>query len=54
MLEEIFKDFKFLLDEWKKLSKLADEAEDKATIAYADEQIKEFEKELWKLSQTLA
>ncbi|MDR0407383.1 MAG: DNA starvation/stationary phase protection protein [Campylobacteraceae bacterium] len=53
VLENIYKDFSYLLEEFKILSKLADEEEDKATAAYADDQVKEFEKELWKLKQTL-
>ncbi|MDR0762447.1 MAG: hypothetical protein LBF13_05315 [Campylobacteraceae bacterium] len=43
----------YLLEEFKNLSALADESGDKATVAYADDQTKEFEKELWKLKQTL-
>ncbi|MDR1614759.1 MAG: DNA starvation/stationary phase protection protein [Campylobacteraceae bacterium] len=53
IVENIYKDFTYLLEEFKNLSKLADEDGDKATAAYADDQIKEFEKELWKLKQTL-
>jgi starvation-inducible DNA-binding protein len=53
VLESIYKDFSYLLEEFKNLSKLADEDGDKATAAYADDQTKEFEKELWKLRQTL-
>jgi starvation-inducible DNA-binding protein len=53
VFESIYKDFSFLLDEFKVLSVLADEDGDKATVAYADDQVKDFEKELWKLKQTL-
>jgi starvation-inducible DNA-binding protein len=53
VLDSIYKDFSYLLEEFKTLSKLADEEGDKATGAYADDQTKEFEKELWKLRQTL-
>ncbi|MDR2100436.1 MAG: DNA starvation/stationary phase protection protein [Campylobacteraceae bacterium] len=54
VLEKIHEDFTYLLEEFKNLSKLADEDGDKATAAYADDQTKELEKELWKLKQTLA
>ncbi|MDR1554731.1 MAG: DNA starvation/stationary phase protection protein [Campylobacteraceae bacterium] len=54
VLENIHKDFLYLLEEFKNLSKFADEEGDKATAAYADDQTKEFEKELWKLKQTLS
>ncbi|MDR1285059.1 MAG: DNA starvation/stationary phase protection protein [Campylobacteraceae bacterium] len=53
VLENVYKDFSALLEEFKTLSKLADEEEDKATAAYADDQTREFEKELWKLKQAL-
>jgi len=53
VLDNIYKDFSFLLDSFKELSAAADEANDKASAAYADEQTAEFEKELWKLRQTL-
>ncbi|MDR3177518.1 MAG: DNA starvation/stationary phase protection protein [Campylobacteraceae bacterium] len=53
VIENIYKDFTYLLEEFKNLSKAADEEGDKATAAYADDQTKEFEKELWKLKQTL-
>ncbi|MDR2342255.1 MAG: DNA starvation/stationary phase protection protein, partial [Campylobacteraceae bacterium] len=53
VLENIYKDFTYLLEEFKNLSNLADEVGDKATAAYADDKTKEFEKELWKLKQTL-
>jgi starvation-inducible DNA-binding protein len=53
VLDNIYKDFTYLLEEFKNLSNLADKAEDKATAAYADDNTKELEKELWKLKQTL-
>ncbi|MDR2790546.1 MAG: DNA starvation/stationary phase protection protein [Campylobacteraceae bacterium] len=53
VLDNIYKDFTHLLEEFKNLSNLAEKEGDKATVAYADDKTKEFEKELWKLKQTL-
>ncbi|MFV0482286.1 MAG: Dps family protein [Campylobacteraceae bacterium] len=54
VLEAISKDFTYILEEYKKLSDLADKEGDKATVGLADEQIAYLEKELWMLRQTLA
>lgn len=51
VVENIIKDLEYMLKSWKKLSDIADEAKDKATVAMADEQIAILEKELWMVGQ---
>ncbi|MDX4011852.1 DNA starvation/stationary phase protection protein [Aliarcobacter skirrowii] len=50
IVEKITEDFKYLLEEFKKLSTLAGEHNDKGTEAFADEKVAKLEKDLWMLS----
>lgn len=52
VLDAIFKDLTFLLNEWKKISDLS--SKDQATSNMADDQIKFLEKELWILRSTIS
>lgn len=54
VIELIRADFKYLLAEFKKLAEVADEAGDRPTTAFADDQIAKYEKSIWMLNQTLA
>ena len=45
-------DYEYLLAEFKKLAKLANEANDSTTQAYAEEKVAFYEKELWMLKNT--
>ena len=50
----IIKDLTYMLESWRKLSDLADEANDNATVAMADDNIATLEKELWMVGQLFA
>ena len=50
IVEKITEDFKYLLEEFKKLSALAGENADKGTEAFADEKVAKLEKDLWMLN----
>ena len=54
VVELILVDYKYLLKEFKELAEIADEAGDRPTAAFADDNIAKYEKEIWMLSQTLA
>lgn len=54
VLKNILKDFETLLKEFKKLSQLADEAQDNTTVAFADEQVAHLEKNIWMISASLS
>ncbi|CZE47663.1 Dps family protein [Campylobacter geochelonis] len=54
VVELIKGDFEYLLAEFRKLAKFADEANDRATGAICDEYIAKYEKSIWMLKQTLA
>lgn len=47
-------DYQYFVAEFKKLSELADGAKDKATAAYADDQVATLEKKIWMLQAQLA
>ncbi|MBT0878005.1 DNA starvation/stationary phase protection protein [Campylobacter sp. 2018MI01] len=48
----ILTDYEYLLAEFKKLNKFAEEAGDTTTAAYAQEQIASYEKSIWMLKNT--
>lgn len=48
----ILADYEYLLAEFKMLNKLAEEAADTTTAAYAQEQIAGYEKDIWMLKNT--
>ena len=50
IVEKITEDFKYLLEEFKKLSALAGENADKGTEAFADEKVAKLKKDLWILN----
>ena len=52
--ENILADYEVLLVEFKKLSKVADEAGDTTTIAFADENVAHLEKNIWMLKASLS
>ncbi|MCI6988424.1 MAG: DNA starvation/stationary phase protection protein [Campylobacter sp.] len=54
VLENVKRSYEYLLAEFRKLAKLADEADDRATAAICDDYIKDYEKAIWMLSATLA
>lgn len=47
-------DYEYLLKEFKKLRKAAEEADDSTTQALAEDNIAKYEKEIWMLNQTIA
>ena len=51
--EAVLKDYEFLASEFKKLSKMADDAGDKVTAGFADEKVGAFEKSIWMLKAQL-
>jgi len=53
IIAKIFKDFDYLLKEFKALSELASKDEDKTTEAFADEKVAKLEKDLWMLNSML-
>jgi len=53
IIAKIFKDFDYLLKEFKNLSELASKDEDKTTEAFADEKVAKLEKDLWMLNSML-
>ena len=53
VLKNIIADFQYLLKLFTKLSDAADKADDKATTAFADDNIAILEKELWMLGSML-
>lgn len=54
VLEGVKADFEYLLREFKKLREVAIESDDSTTIAFAEENIAKFEKDLWMIGATLA
>lgn len=50
----IIKDYEYLLENFMALSDLAEQAKDKTTVAYADEQVAGLQKSLWMLRATQA
>ena len=52
--KNILADYEVLLVEFKKLSKVADEAGDTTTIAFADENVAHLEKNIWMLKASLS
>ncbi|WP_258107835.1 Dps family protein [Campylobacter lari] len=53
VLELIREDYKYLLDEFKKLNEEAEKASDATTAAFAQENIAKYEKVLWMLNSTI-
>lgn len=53
VLKNVISDFEYLLKSFTKLSNEADKADDKATAAFADDNIAILEKEIWMLSSML-
>jgi len=53
IIKNIIQDFEYLHASFSQLSDLADEADDKATTAFADDNIVVLEKELWMLGSML-
>ena len=53
VVENIVKDFNYLLNSFKALSEAADEASDSTTVAFSDDHIASLEKELWILGAML-
>jgi starvation-inducible DNA-binding protein len=53
IVKNIIKDYEYLLASFQELSDLADEANDKATTAFADDNVAILEKELWMLGSML-
>lgn len=49
----IINEYKYLLEEFRNLSELASEANDKTTEAFADDHVAELEKDLWMLSSMI-
>jgi len=54
VLESVLADFEHFLKHFNELSDIADEAGDKATVGFADEQIAKFEKDIWMIKASLA
>lgn len=54
VLENILVDYEHLLQVFRQLSDAADEAGDKATVAFADDKIAGLEKDIWMLKASLA
>jgi len=54
ILRNILADFELLLSEYKEISDIADELNDKGTVAIADESIVNFEKAIWMLKANFA
>jgi starvation-inducible DNA-binding protein len=54
VLNGILSDFELFLKEFKKLSKLADQANDSTTVAFADDNIAHLEKNIWMIQATLS
>ena len=54
VLNHILQDYQFFLQEFRTLSKEADEADDKVTIALADEMIAKLEKDIWIIKSTIS
>lgn len=53
IIKNIIQDFEYLHASFSKLSDVSDEADDKATAAFADDNIAVLEKELWMLGSML-
>ncbi|HJE02739.1 DNA protection during starvation protein [Aliarcobacter thereius] len=53
IVEKIVTDFTYLLKEFKTLSQVAGDANDKGTEAFADDKVAELEKNLWMLNSML-
>lgn len=54
VLENILADYETMLKAFRELSDVADEAGDKATVAFADDKVASFEKDIWMLKASLA
>ncbi|QKF65145.1 Dps family protein [Campylobacter corcagiensis] len=54
VVELVKKDYTYLLEQFNELAEIADEADDRVTVALAEDNIAKYEKELWMLRQTLA
>ncbi|MBX7491019.1 Dps family protein [Helicobacter turcicus] len=54
ILTKILPDYEYFLQAFRELSDIAGEANDKATIALADEKVAELEKAIWMLKAQLA
>lgn len=53
ILEAILSDYKYFLNAFLELSNIADEANDKITAAYADENVADLQKAIWMLQAQL-
>ncbi|MCI6218124.1 MAG: DNA starvation/stationary phase protection protein [Helicobacter sp.] len=53
IMEAILSDYKYFLDAFLELSNMADEANDKITAAYADENVANLQKAIWMLQAQL-
>lgn len=53
VVEFIQQDYKYLLEEFKKLNTLSEKENDTTTAAFAQENIANYEKSLWMISSTL-
>lgn len=54
VLNAILTEYEALLKAFRKLSDAADKAEDKATVAFADDKIASLEKDIWMVKATLS
>lgn len=54
VLENILADYETMLKAFNELSDVADEVGDKATVAFADDKVASFEKDIWMLKASLA
>lgn len=54
VLSNILDDYKLFEKEFKKLSQLAEEANDSTTVAFADENIAHLEKNIWMIKSSLS
>lgn len=53
IVEKVITDYTYLLNEFKTLSKLAGESDDRGTEAFADDNVAQLEKNLWMLNSML-
>lgn len=54
VLENIVSDYEYFMNSFKDIRELADAEGDNTTVAYADEMVTKFEKDIWMIKQTLA
>jgi len=54
VLKNILADYEVILVEFKKLSKVSDEANDTTTIAFADDNVAHLEKNIWMIKASLS